>query len=301
MRHFIVSDLHGDGTMYDSIIGYMDNVANDSSDDITLHINGDLIDRGYDSARMLLDVYRRVKGKNSFKINYIGGNHELMLWQDSLNRVNGIWPSNTTWHENGGDITLENMKDELSTYQINRLVNFVGNLKLYYKFAEKLDGKNIVLVHAKCPDKVLYNCHLRIKDDYELIHDTVWYRKDDLEENQLKIGNSKYFTIIGHTPLQYPRGYKYYSDENYLNIDGGCGCYVLGCSGFDHVPLVEIDSNNNRLIILTFNNNNEIISGSYFSNGKSTPIRSLDKYKKYLDKDVMVRKLTYEDGKIFFV
>ena len=300
MRHFIVSDLHGDGTMYDSIIGYLENVCKDSNDNITLHINGDLIDRGYDSSRMLIDVYKRVKSGKPFKINYLGGNHELMLYQDSLERVKGIWPRDTIWHNNGGCNTLSGLLD-LDTVRLNKIVNFVSNLKLYYKFTETLDGKNIVLVHAKCPDKVLYNCHLRIKDDFDKIKDVVWYRKDDLEDNQLSIGNDKYFTIIGHNPLQYTKGYKYYEDENYMNIDGGCSGYVYGHDGFDHVPLVEIDSKNDRLIILTFNNNNEIIAANYFANGKSTSIRNMDKYRKYINPDVKVRKLTYnEDGVIIF-
>ena len=300
MRHFIVSDLHGDGTMYDSIIGYLENVCKDSNDDITLHINGDLIDRGYDSSRMLIDVYKRVKSRKPFKINYIGGNHELMLYQDSLERVKGIWPQNTIWHDNGGCNTLSGLLN-LDTVRLNKIVNFVSNLKLYYKFTETLDGKNIVLVHAKCPDKVLYNCPLRIKSDNDIIRDIVWYRKDDLDSEQLNVGNDKYFTIIGHSPLQYNKGYMYYPDENYMNIDGGCSCHMLGYGGFDHVPLVEIDSSNNRLIILTFNNSNEIISGHYFSNGKSSLIKNLDKYRKYIDSDVKVRKLTYDDdGTIIF-
>ena len=58
MRKFIVSDLHGNGNMYNSIIKYLENVNKD--DEIMLYINGDLIDRGLDSADMLLDVRKRI-------------------------------------------------------------------------------------------------------------------------------------------------------------------------------------------------------------------------------------------------
>ena len=80
-----------------------------------------------------------------------------------------------------------------------------------------------------------------------------------------------------------------------MNIDGGCAPYFCGCKIYDHVPLVEIDSKNNRLIILTFNNNNEIIAGNYFGEGKSTPIplEELNKYRSYLNKDVKVKKLRF--------
>ena len=45
MRKFIVSDLHGDGAIYDSVINYLENLHNEG-EDITLYINGDLVDRG---------------------------------------------------------------------------------------------------------------------------------------------------------------------------------------------------------------------------------------------------------------
>ena len=54
MRKFIVSDLHGNGEVYDSIMAYLENIS--LSEEVELYINGDLIDRGLDSYRMLEDV-----------------------------------------------------------------------------------------------------------------------------------------------------------------------------------------------------------------------------------------------------
>ena len=61
MRQFIVSDLHGNGEVYDSIMSYLENIS--INDVVHLYINGDLIDRGLDSFRMLEDVIERVDGK----------------------------------------------------------------------------------------------------------------------------------------------------------------------------------------------------------------------------------------------
>ena len=77
MRKFIVSDLHGNGEVYDSIISYLENIS--LIDKVELYINGDLIDRGIDSMRMLEDVKERCEGKGNIKVHYLGGNHELLM------------------------------------------------------------------------------------------------------------------------------------------------------------------------------------------------------------------------------
>ena len=101
MRKFIVSDLHGNGEVYNSIIGYLENIS--LCEDVELYINGDLIDRGIDSFTMLMDVYERINGKGNIKINYLGGNHELMMWQALKERKPGKavrrW---CNWMCNGG-------------------------------------------------------------------------------------------------------------------------------------------------------------------------------------------------------
>ena len=299
MRNFIVSDLHGDGNAYDSIMAYLENIVNHTNDDITLYINGDLIDRGSESARMLVDVKKRIGMKKSFKIEYLGGNHELMMWQASLKMKNDVWPIFCNWFSNGGDVTAYALEDMVSSRKQWDIIEFISNLKIYHKFEETLNGKNVVLVHAKCPKTIKDSCPLTIKDNYG-IESYVWSRKNEYEVIDKQIGHKNYFTIIGHTPLQTKTGYKYYKDQNYLNIDGGCSGYVMGMEGYDHVPLVEIDSKNDRLIILTFNNNNEIIYGNYFSNGISIPIDDLSEYRKYINQNVKIKKLVKKDGEFVF-
>ena len=285
MRKFIVSDLHGNGKIYDSIISYLDDI--NKNEEVILYINGDLIDRGPDSARLLLDVKDRIENNKGFKIVYLGGNHELMMYQAFKERFNGIWRRDSDWFYNGAEYTLYGLTEMLTKDGEENIINFISNLKLYHKFDEKLNGKPIVLVHAKCPKIVKDECDMFIKDNNIDTSLTVWTRREDywtmLTNN---LGNEDYFTIIGHTPVNDHKGYEYYKSDNTLNIDGGCAKYACGLTDFDHTPLVEIDDKNDRLIILTFNSNNKIVCGNYFTNGISAEIKSkeLDSYRKILKK-----------------
>ena len=47
MRKFIISDIHGNGNLYYSVMSYLENIS--KCEDVTLYINGDLIDRGLES------------------------------------------------------------------------------------------------------------------------------------------------------------------------------------------------------------------------------------------------------------
>ena len=78
MRKFIISDIHGLGNVYYSIMNYLDNIS--KLEPIELYINGDLIDRGMESAEILLDVKKRIEEYNQ-RIIYLGGNHELLMHQ----------------------------------------------------------------------------------------------------------------------------------------------------------------------------------------------------------------------------
>ena len=295
MRKFIVSDLHGNGNMYISIMKYLENV--NKEDEIILYINGDLIDRGLDSADMLLDVRKRIINKKGFKINYLGGNHELMMYQASLKRKeNNQWPIFSNWFLNGGKITQYRLEELIDLKEELQIIKFISNLDIYKLFKEKIDDKQIVLVHAKCPNNPKNKCDLKIKDNNYQVDKYVWTREEDLRPIlKESLGNKNYFTIIGHTSVSEKEGYKYYNEYNCINIDGGCAAYASGYLDFDHTPIVEIDDKNNRLIILTFNNNNEIIYGNYFSEKKSIEMnkKELNSKRKYIDKNIKIKKLDY--------
>ena len=161
MRKFIVSDLEGDGVIYDSIIGYLENIS--LVDDVELYINGDLMDRGLDGWRMLNDVVDRVNGKGNIKVNYLGGTHELIMYRALKKRKPGEWIDQwSDWMLNGGWVIeseldlLEDKAEEACDF----FRDFIGNLDVYKKFDEKINGNNILLVHASSPNEIFDKCHL---------------------------------------------------------------------------------------------------------------------------------------------
>lgn len=50
--YFIISDLHGQGKIYDFIVKHLDLKAKKTGRKVVLIINGDIIDRGGSSIRM---------------------------------------------------------------------------------------------------------------------------------------------------------------------------------------------------------------------------------------------------------
>ena len=299
MRKFIMSDIHGFGNVYYSMMNYIDNISKEEK--IELYINGDLFDRGYESAEILLDIKKRIQ-ENKYKIVYLGGNHELMMYEVFEKRKKNIDVSYfNDWYNNGGYITDDGLEEILNDKnKILEVADFVSNLKIYHQFEEKINGKPIVLVHAACPNVVKDNCNIRIRNNDEKVFYSVWTR--EFEPYDLifwrvprpirqRIGNKKYFTIIGHTPVNTKYGYEYSLEQNYLNIDGGCACYVIGEFKYNHFPLVEVSDN--YLKILTFNSMNEIEYGNYFNGEKSILFNPLElsKARSYLNKDLVMNEL----------
>ena len=293
MRKFIVSDLHGNGDVYDSIMGYLDNISNE--EEVELYINGDLIDRGKDSFTMLMDVIERINGKGNIKIHYLGGNHELMMYDALRKRRPGKSISHwCDWMRNGGgiiegELDIRDDGEELcETFK-----NFVGDLKIYHVFDEKILDKNMLLVHAQAPIAARDNIDLRIKDNNFIVERAVWTRRDGSDPilslisraiGLERVGLDDFFTIIGHTPVDNNCGFIINERENFINIDGGCAAYAYGYHTYDHVPLLEVKGNGFDITI--FNHSNKIINGYYYDGELSKiSLEELNKKRKYLITD----------------
>ena len=262
MRKFIVSDLHGNGDIYDSIMAYLENIS--MSEEVELYINGDLIDRGLDSYRMLEDVVNRINNNDSIKIHYLGGNHELMMY-NALKKKKPGRPLTflNEWIYNGGGIieskldSLDNEKDKINEY-----IEFLGNLEIYNLFDESIKNNPILLVHAQAPKRVLKKCNMKIADNNLYVYKAVWTRDRDEYHIPHKLGKKGYLTIIGHTSVLEDNGFIYNKKENYINIDGGCNPYARGYFHIDHVPVVEVFPDHLELLI--WNHNNDIFNGYFF-------------------------------------
>ena len=92
MRKFIISDLHGCGDIYNTIIGYLENISIVEGEPVHLYINGDLIDRGLDSFDMLMDVKKRCEKNGNVVIHYLAGNHEQLMYDSCCHITAGnLW------------------------------------------------------------------------------------------------------------------------------------------------------------------------------------------------------------------
>ncbi|MBQ7240827.1 MAG: metallophosphoesterase [Bacilli bacterium] len=328
MRNFIISDLHGNGYIYDSVLNYLQNELEYGNDDITLYINGDLIDRGLDSGSMLVDLYERVTNNIGIKICLLGGNHEHLMYHAYLKSrdknlfdVNNSSMSNDWINYNAGFTTSRYLLKYLSIDDIDKLMDYISNLDVYHIFDEKINDKNILLTHACFVMDMLKRKPIKINEDLPRIVVALYTRKEGFN-TRTKLGNDNFFTIVGHTPIYDECGYSYDRDDNILNIDGASALFGfyntnylykrkytdediinvnIPFSEYDedvlkdlndssHSPLVEILDN--KLRILTFNYKNEIIQGNYFEDGISIPIdnNELNSYRKYLNESKNTKK-----------
>ena len=283
MRKFIISDLHGNGEVYDSVMAYLENVA--LTDEVELTINGDLIDFGEQSLSMFLDVRDRILGRGNVKIRYLGGNHELMMYQALKNRIPGKAINHfSNWMMDGGskiEGEIDSLKsDEEAEKILKVLKDFSGSLGVLHVYDEKILGRPILLVHGQAPSNVSKVQSMKIEDDNEDVFCAVWNREIKygvlgFPMGKQRVGNPNYFTIVGHYPVSDNSGFHYYNtkDDSFFRIDGGCHPYTFGNFSYDHVPLVEVKDN--YLDILVFNHNNEIING-YTFDGKIKPMAEIE-------------------------
>ncbi len=232
--NYVMSDLHGNYKKYRDmleLIGF--------SEEDMLYINGDICDRGKDSAKIYMDVMSR---DNVFVIK---GNHEVMAEEhlEYLVDKNKICSINILdllserdlwgWLENGGDTTIISLFNEKEK-TINEIFEFIKSLP-YYKTVE-INDKRYILVHGglgeyKKGDK------LEEIDPQELV-----WSQPDFDGEYFEDENT--YLIVGHTPtfiLRHPEqevpGTIYRGKGNVIAIDCGAAYpeYLgrLGCLCLD--------------------------------------------------------------------
>lgn len=223
---YVVSDLHG---CYDKYKQMLEKVKFNNDD--TLYVLGDIVDRGDDGIKILLDMMNRPN------VVPLLGNHEYMAYS-VLKKFNvEITADNynshldeeaiemfENWMFNGG-ITTSRAFSKLERETRDRIIEYLGEFELYEEL--EVNGNTFVLVHGGLVD---FEEHKDL-GEYD-IHDIIWGRCDYARQYY----KDKYL-VTGHTPTynidENYRG-KIYIRNNHIAID--CGAVFggnLGCICLD--------------------------------------------------------------------
>lgn len=212
---YCISDIHGD---YEKYIKMLDKIH--LSDEDTLYVLGDVVDRGSSSMKVLKDMMLRPN------VIPLIGNHEYMAIQSlsflmrditeesiedfSPERIQGL----LEWQRVGGQTTI----DEFSALSYEEKIDILEYLEEFSLYEEiKVNEENYVLVHAG----LLNFAVERSLDDYEL-YEMIFEQPDYSREYYV----DKYL-ITGHTPTRNiennPRPDEIYRANRHIAIDCGCG------------------------------------------------------------------------------
>lgn len=223
MGTYVMSDLHGNYRSYKAMLEKIN-----FSDVDMLYILGDILDRGPNPIKIILDLMERPN------VEVIAGNHCVMamecfkflmqeITEDSISNINeDMVEKLLNWQQNGSISTTDEFhKCDKRTQR--EIIEFISEFELYDEV--EVNGKTYIMVHAGLenfkPDKPMW--------EYDL-DELVWKRQD----YDMKYFDDKYI-VTGHTPTMLidnnPNpGYIYQANNN-IAID--CGCSFpggrLGC------------------------------------------------------------------------
>lgn len=235
MSTYVMSDLHGNYEAYKKMLEMIEFTDSDM-----LYILGDVLDRGPNPIKIVLDLMQR------FNVEVIAGNHCVMAWDcldflmqeitdESVDAVNEETIGKLLeWQQNGAQSTIDEFhKCDKETQKA--IVDFISDFEMYDEI--EVNGKTFILVHAGLGNfdskKEMW--------DYEL-NELVWQRPD----YDTAYFDDKY-VVTGHTPTMSiennPRPGFIYQANNHIAID--CGCSFpggrLGCLRLDDMKEFYID------------------------------------------------------------
>ena len=229
---YAVSDIHG---CYDKYVDLLHKIGFGPND--TLYVLGDVIDRGPDGFKILLDMARRPNVIN------LMGNHEAMAVQALSHILCAVQHGSGSalseeaeedvelWFYNGGELSLSDFL-WLNEEETQTVWDYMTELPLYQEVTA--GGQQFVLVHGGLenfsPDRPL--------DNYEP-DEILWCRP----ESDTTYYPDKY-VVFGHTPVQLLKAgapAKIYRRDNLIDID--CGCVFsgkLGCLCLDTMEEIYV-------------------------------------------------------------
>ncbi len=168
MAHFVMSDIHGEADRFHAMLEKIR-----FSQEDTLYILGDVVDRGPDGIGLLREI---MKMPNAVMLL---GNHEYMMLQYMAPDADGA--AIRRWNKNGNAPTLDAFL-RLNETEQRQILNFLRILPTHLK--AEVNGKKFYLVHGFPGANV---------------HDEVWGRPTMETPNPIP----DHQLIIGHTPVQY--------------------------------------------------------------------------------------------------
>lgn len=211
MATYVMSDIHGE---YNKFITMLELI--NFTDDDTLYLLGDILDRGPEPIKILKDLSFR---SNTFCLL---GNHELMAIDVLADLLVEIKEENCETHidtsiinklidyqSNGGDITLTQFKN-LPYEERFELMDFLKEFELFD--VVDVGDKTFVLSHTGNinPDKTLSDHSIE-----ELTFMRADYDKQVFNDEPVCI-------VCGHTPTLAITGKpEIYRKNNFINIDCG--------------------------------------------------------------------------------
>jgi len=197
---YCMSDIHGEISKWNDMLKLIE-----FSDEDTLYILGDVIDRKPNGVEILQDIMQRPN------VHMIIGNHEDLMLQ-TLGKHN-VYNARHIWQRNGGDSTYRDMVYGMTSEERNRIIQFVGELPDSMEI--EVNGRKFYLVHG-------YVGNTR--------HDRIWERPDPPPEEPPIPGTT---VVCGHTCTFFFNIYSEEYDEaspfaifyapGFIGIDCGCG------------------------------------------------------------------------------
>ena len=206
MAHYVMSDLHGEADRFHAMLEKIQ-----LSDDDTLYILGDVVDRGSDGIKLLLEIMEMPN------VVMLLGNHEYMMLQYLSPDATG--EEIRRWNRNGNAPTLAAYLKQRAKVQ-QKIIAYLRSLPTHMDI--EVDGKRYYMVHGFPGDNV---------------HDEVWTRPTMESENpipdcRLIIGHTKVLNLIEPQIDRLKLMFELEDANNHLkilhapgfiNLDCGCG------------------------------------------------------------------------------
>ena len=210
---YVISDIHG---CYEQYIALLEKIH--FSEEDTLYVLGDVVDRGPEPMKVLLDMMNRPN------VNFIIGNHDFSMfcvmklvlkWVCDGNLLNDDETiAYKLWLEDGG-LPTEEAFLSLTTDERQDVLNYIKNAFVYEEIWH--DDKRYVLAHAGIRN---------YSSDKDLDEYDVWDFVDGRTDYSKHCFEDENTTLItGHTPTFWIRSDRkplVYVGNGHICVDCGC-------------------------------------------------------------------------------